>query len=264
MKKDLSFLLVFLAIMLTGIVNAQNRSLPFSWDNATVYFMLNDRFNNGETGNDFSYGRTRNSPNGELDFQGGDIKGIIQKINSGYFDDLGVNAIWITAPYEQMHGSVNQENAWAFHGYWTKDWSQMDQNMGSEQDLRNLVDAAHDHGIRVVMDIVMNHSGYATSQDQGWPSSWVRSDCEGGDGNLYCPLAGLPDMRTNLTSGHVDPPQWLLDKWQSAGVKDKELAELDAFFSRTGYPRTPRYYLIKWLTDWVREFGIDGFRIDTA
>ena len=268
MKKTAFFLMVLLSICATVEIDAQSRAYPFDWDNATVYFMLNDRFNNGDTGNDYSYGRQRNSQNGELDFQGGDLKGITQKINEGYFDDLGVNAIWITAPYEQMHGSVGGENAWAFHGYWTKDWSQIDDNMGTEQDLRDMVDAAHDHGIRVIMDIVLNHSGYPTSVDAGWPGDWARynNDCNWGPGEdpRYCNLAGLPDFYTEHTSGNYNLPQWLLDKWDAEGVKVKELAELDAFFARTGYARTPRYYLMKWLIDWVREFGIDGFRIDTA
>ncbi|GJM61872.1 starch-binding protein [Persicobacter diffluens] len=265
MRKFTNLFGLLLVLLLSGQVMGQSgRSLPFSWDNATVYFMLTDRFNNGNTGNDYSYGRQRNSQNGELDWQGGDIAGVTQKINEGYFDDLGVSAIWITAPYEQMHGSIGAENAWAYHGYWTKDWRQMDANMGTREEFRQFVDAAHDHGIRVVMDIVLNHSGYPTGQDAGWPSSWVRSDCEGGDATIYCPLAGLPDMRTNLTSGYVDLPGWLVSKWEYEGIKDQELASLNDFFNRTGYPRVPRYYLIKWLVDWVREFGIDGFRVDTA
>ncbi len=258
------FILCFAMLLFAVQSFGQDRSYPFSWDNATVYFLLTDRFNNGDTSNDFPHGRSRNSPNGELDFQGGDLRGITQKIEEGYFDELGVNAIWITAPYEQMHGSIGSENAWAFAGYWTKDWSQIDDNMGSEDDLRTMVDAAHDHGIRVVMDIVMNHTGYATNKDAGWPKSWVRYDCEGGDQTIKCPLAGLPDIRTEMTSGHVDLPQWLLDKWQYEGVKQKEIDELNSFFSRTHFPRTPRYYIIKWLTDWVREYGIDGYRVDTA
>jgi alpha-amylase len=62
----------------------------------------------------------------------------------------------------------------------------------------------------------------------------------------------------------VAVPPALLEKWQGEGRRDRELAELDAFFRRTGYPRAPRYYVIKWLTDWVRELGFDGYRIDTA
>ena len=62
----------------------------------------------------------------------------------------------------------------------------------------------------------------------------------------------------------MDLPPQLLQKWEQEGRLEQELAELDAFFERTGYPRAPRYYLIKWLTDYVRKYGIDGYRLDTA
>jgi alpha-amylase len=76
-------------------------------------------------------------------------------------------------------------------------------------------------------------------------------------------VATLPDIRTESDRA-VELPRPLLEKWEREGRRDRELAELDAFFRRTGYPRAPRYYLIKWLTDWVRELGFDGYRVDTA
>lgn len=80
------------------------RGRHFSWKNATIYFVLTDRFNNGDTTNDNSYHRQR--PQGSVPdyatFHGGDIKGLTEKLD--YLNRLGVDAIWITAPYEQMHG----------------------------------------------------------------------------------------------------------------------------------------------------------------
>ena len=84
----------------------------FTWDNANVYFLLTDRFKNGNTANDHSYGRTLDKDGKPLDgwdtnpgtFHGGDFAGVTQSIEEGYFDNLGVNAIWISAPYEQIHG----------------------------------------------------------------------------------------------------------------------------------------------------------------
>jgi alpha-amylase len=70
-----------------------------------------------------------------------------------------------------------------------------------------------------------------------------------------------------VLTGRDDPvelPRPLIEKWRREGRLDQELAELDAFFERTGYPRAPRYYIMKWLTDWVREYGFDGYRVDTA
>jgi len=118
-------------------------------------------------------------------------------------------------------------------------------------------------------DAVINHTGPATDEDPAWPDSWVRQsptcDFTGYDGTLHCTLVeNLPDIHTSLDAQAVEVPPFLLEKWEAEGRKEQELAELDAFFERTGYPRLPRYYLIKWLTDWVRELGIDAYRIDTA
>jgi alpha-amylase len=73
----------------------------------------------------------------------------------------------------------------------------------------------------------------------------------------------LPDILTDRDEP-VELPGHLIQKWEREGRLDRELAELDAFFQRTGYPRAPRYYIMKWLSDWVRELGFDGYRVDTA
>jgi alpha-amylase len=107
-----------------------------------------------------------------------------------------------------------------------------------------------------------------TRQDPPWPDDWVRTgpNCSyrSYTTTVDCTLvATLPDLHTERDDPVTLPPA-LLEKWQREGRRDRELAELDTFFSRTGYPRAPRYYVIKWLTDWVRELGFDGYRIDTA
>ena len=144
----------------------------FSWDNANVYFLLTDRFANGDTSNDHSYGRSLDANGNPLSgwqtapgtFHGGDFKGLTQKINEGYFDDLGVNAIWLSAPYEQIHGYVDSGDGhfahYSYHGYYVLDYTETDRNFGTKQEFKTLVDTAHAHGIRIVMDIVMNHAGY--------------------------------------------------------------------------------------------------------
>lgn len=165
----------------------------FTWDNVTAYFVLTDRFLNADTSNDHSYGRglqaDGKTPVEGLDtytnpgtFHGGDLKGLTQKVEEGYFNDLGVNAIWITAPYEQVHGytsgNVKSNNAnqypdpdkqgfpyYSYHGYWTLDYTNIDENMGTAEDFEKFVDSCHERGIRVIMDVVMNHVGYTTMQD---------------------------------------------------------------------------------------------------
>ena len=242
---------------------------PFLWANANVYFLLTDRFANGDTTNDFAYGRKRDGEKFRS-YEGGDIRGIIQKIDDGYFDRLGITAIWTTPLFENIHGAVDEGSGktYAYHGYWPRDWSTIDANLGSMADYKELVDKAHAHGIRVLMDVIINHTGPESSIDSAWPEDWVRQlpTCTFQDyeSNVSCALVRhLADIKTE-SNEEVELPQFLLNKWKTEGRLDKELTELDAFFERTGYPRAPRFYLIKWITDYVRELGIDGFRVDTA
>ncbi|MFQ7001842.1 MAG: MucBP domain-containing protein, partial [Clostridium sp.] len=310
----------------------ENRT--FSWDNASVYFVVTDRFVNGDTSNDHSYGRgldksgneIANYQNKEGYFHGGDLKGLTSKIEDGYFDNLGVNAIWLTAPYEQIHGALSAGGFkhYAYHGYYALDYTEVDENMGTAQDLENFIDTAHEHGIRVIFDIVMNHAGYANPKDadefgygklasnwkeiyydwsesqykwyndyvaeasqngsQGmmdaqngdwetnwWGSKWVRmtqgrftayaNQAPEAAGVETC-VDGLPDF---VTEGTTDPgmPSILKKKWSSAKLAQEE-QELNEFCQNYGMQKCVTTYLVKWLTDWVREYGVDGFRCDTA
>lgn len=242
---------------------------PFIWENATVYFLLTDRFNNANKANDLAYGRKADAAP-LRGYMGGDLAGITKKIREGYFGKLGVNAIWITPPVEQIHGATDEGTGktYGFHGYWAKDFTSVDANLGTEADVRELVDTAHKHGIRVILDVVMNHTGPVTASDPAWPGEWVRTGpaCTYKDAvtTIQCTLVeNLPDIRTDSNSAVALPPQ-LAEKWKREGRFDREVKELDDFFKRTGYPRAPRYYLMKWHADWVRKYGFDGFRGDTA
>jgi len=239
------------------------------WNDATIYFLLTDRFQDGDSTNDRALGRAHD---GAVlrSFEGGDLKGVRQRIESGYFDSLGVTAIWLTPFVEQIHAGVDEGTGktYAFHGYWTRDWTAVDPALGTREDLGAMIRSAHQHGLRVLMDAVINHTGPATPLDPAWPDDWVRSgpNCSYRDfaSTVDCNLvATLPDLRTDRDQPVQLPPA-LLEKWAGEGRKDQELAKLENFFRRTGYPRAPRYYVISWLTDWVRSFGIDGYRVDTA
>jgi len=238
------------------------------WNSATVYFLLIDRFRNGDTSNDRALGRPQDGAP-LRGFMGGDLEGVLQAIESGYFDSLGVNVIWMTPFVEQIRGAVDEGwgRTYAYHGYWARDWTAVDPAFGTKDDLRAVVDSAHAHHIRVLMDAVINHTGPVTPLDPAWPDDWVRTSPEctykSYVTTVDCRLADLPDIRTDRDAP-VDLPPWLVEKWRHEGRLAEERASLDSFFTRTRYPRAPRYYLIKWLTDWVREFGFDGYRMDTA
>ena len=242
---------------------------PFVWEGANIYFLLTDRFNNGNPENDLNFDRTDST--GVLrGFMGGDIEGITKKIAEGYFTDLGVNAIWFTPVVEQIHGSTDEGTGatYGYHGYWAKDWTALDPNFGTKKDLENLVKTAHQNDIRILMDVVINHTGPVTEADPVWPANWVRTEpvCEFTtyENTTSCTLvANLPDIYTE-SDEVVELPDPLLAKWKNEGRLSSELDELQLFFERTGYPRAPRFYIIKWLTDYVNDLGIDGFRVDTV
>lgn len=280
---------------------------PFDWHNATVYFVLTDRFENGDPSNDQSYGRHKDGMEEIGTFHGGDLRGLTRKLD--YLQQLGVNALWISAPFEQIHGWVGGGTKgdfphYAYHGYYTQDWTTLDANMGSEADLRALIDGAHQRGIRILFDVVMNHTGYATLADmqeyqfgalylsgdelkktlgnrwtdwkptvgqswhsfndyinfsdntaweKWWGKAWIRTDIGDYDNpgfdDLTMSLAFLPDLKTESTI-----PSGLPMFYQHKADTRAKAIE--------GY--TPRDYLTHWLSQWVRDYGVDGFRVDTA
>lgn len=253
----------------TDSIVIPEKKIPFVWDGANIYFLLTDRFNNGNASNDINF--DRNNPAGKLrGFMGGDIQGITQKIEEGYFTDLGINAIWFTPVVEQIHGDTDETtgNTYGYHGYWAKDWTAIDPNFGTKEDLGQLVETAHDNGIRVLLDVVLNHTGPVTDKDPVWPKEWVITDPTCAfttyENTTNCTLVdNLPDILT-ASDVPVKLPDALMAKWKKEGRLSAELDELQLFFDRTGYPRAPRFYIIKWLTDYVNEYGVDGFRVDTV
>lgn len=243
---------------------------PF-WQDAIIYFMMTDRFENANPDNDVTLGRAKNGAV-MRNFMGGDIQGITQKIKEGYFSDLGVDVIWMTPLNEQIHGYWQDDwgDSYPFHGYWPKDWTAVDPNFGTESEMKEMIDAAHNKGLRVLADVIINHTGPKTESDPAWPDDWIRTEplCDWKTHNfkntVSCALSpSLTDIKTESDS-NVELPRFLLDKWKSEGRLEQELGELERFFKRTKLPKAPKNYVVKWITDWVRDYGIDGFRVDTA
>lgn len=216
----------------TGLKDLTSPS-DFSWDNASVYFLLTDRFKNGNTSNDHSYGRGLNQSGqpvkGNSDaamFHGGDFAGVTQAINDGYFNNLGVNALWISAPYEQSHGWVAAGSGksgtfahYSYHGYYVLDYTETDKNFGTEEEFKTLVETAHKHGLRIVMDIVMNHAGYCTLQDMkefnygafrqsGWEKQYYDHTMESSAFDMYIDYNNSADKWA----------KWWGTDWLRAGI----------------------------------------------
>jgi len=273
MKKIVNILLVITLFVSCKsnqpVASNEAAELPFTWDNATIYFLMTDRFYNGDTTNDYKH-TSDNPPAALRGYMGGDIKGITKKINDGYFSDLGVNAIWMTPLVEQISGSVDEGtgNSFGFHGYWTRDWTALESKFGTSDDLKEMVKTAHEKGIRILFDVVANHTGPVTEIDSKWPDEWVktgpRCTYTSAETTINCTLVdNLPDIRTEDDT-EVSLPPFLIKKWKEEGRFEREVKELDEWFKRTGFKRTATNHILKWLVDFVEEYGIDGYRVDTV
>lgn len=170
-----SYLLsLLLVILISGQQRAGETTPSFDWGNATVYFVITDRFANGDTSNDVNYGRIVDYGSERLNaatFHGGDFKGMLQKAREGYFTDLGIDVVWMTDVYEQIHGwmsgsgSVNDFPHYGYHGYYPLDYTQIDKNYGTVEEFRSLVNELHRQGIRVMLGANLNDPGYPTLLD---------------------------------------------------------------------------------------------------
>jgi alpha-amylase len=268
----------------------------FSWDNATVYFALTDRFFNGNPRNDRSYGR---QPDGDREigtWHGGDFAGLTAKLD--HLEALGVNALWISAPYEQVHGWVAGGGRpgfqhYAYAGYWALDFTKLDANYGTADELRALVREAHGRGIRVLIDVVMNHPGYATGADL---LEYLPEVIDAARYRSFTPPAGgsWNDWNQLVNYSSEAWVDWWGPRWIRAGFprhsqpgqdeRTRSLTFLPDFITEdprpAGFPTllrrktdtaarelsngSVRQYLVTWLAAWVRDFGFDGFRCDTA
>ena len=211
------------------------------WRDETLYFAFTDRFSNGDPSND--NGASREGAFDEPDlsnerlWHGGDWAGITQKIEEGYFEDLGFTAIWISPVYYQVpailmenFSSFSEEGPFAgFHGYWAEDFLRTDPHFGTLDELKTLVRTAHENDIKIVQDMIVNHTGYGSTLLETRPE-WLRDEpicyTDAAPDEQACQLAELPDF---IQENDAVPP--FLDE-------------------------TVRY--------WVEEIGIDGIRMDTV
>src|SRR6266545_3530698 len=194
------------------------------WDDGILYFVLVDRFADGDTGNDNGVDRSAKGT-----FHGGDLRGLRQQLDE--LADLGVTALWITTVVENIPGFVTGAGFpdWGYHGYWADDFYAVDPRFGSEEELKALVDDAHARGIKVLLDVVYNHAGYDSqyTKDPRY-RGWLRTEGLGtcGQDDLTSCVSGLPDFKTELP----------------------EVAD----------------YLLKAQIERAKRAGLDGFRLDTV
>lgn len=198
----------------------------FDWDEAVVYFMMTDRFFDGNKSNNRASGADTYGENPGL-YHGGDFAGVTAKLK--YLQDLGVNTIWITPIVENIKGvAVTDEgkedvpyNA-AYHGYWASDFTKLNPTLGTTEEFKTMISEAHKRGMRIMVDIVVNHAGYGTELTF---ADMIR-DKSVSEGDIKSWQSGLPDFAT-----------------ENANVRAK---------------------LVEWQTAWMKDYGVDYFRVDTV
>ena len=205
----------------------------FVWEDALVYMIMTDRFVNGNSSND---GPSTGAAQG-ADWQGGDFAGVTQMIESGYFADLGVNALWLT-PFNTAATGTGKaadgvHDVSAFHGYWPTEARGVEPRLGTEAELQEMIGAAHDNGMRVMMDFVVNHvhedHEYVQNNSDWFTSGCIcgQADCDWTEHRLDCQFtAYMPDVN-----------------WKNRQASEQMIA--DALW-------------------WMETFDLDGARIDAV
>ena len=220
----------------TKTANTEEKLGDFDWDEAVIYFTVTDRFYDGNTSNN-----TLVDANDTTDgsrYHGGDLAGLTEKID--YLYDLGINTIWLTPIVDNVdlntrEGATDGQESYGYHGYWASDFTKLNPHLGTEEELEALVKAAHAKGMKVMVDVVLNHAGYGAEEH----FNTIISDGNGG----YIDMIRGKD---NTVKGD--------DKLDSLSGLPDFVTENEAV----------RNQLIEWQTDWVEKYNIDYFRVDTV
>lgn len=203
-----------------------------------LYFLMTDRFFNGKTDNDHPLKSKEVHP--RADYHGGDIAGVMKKLKEGYFEKLGINTIWlspITLNPDKPYGLWKKPRTkfTGYHGYWPISSSKIDYRYGTDKELRDLVNHAHEKGINVILDYVANH---------------VHKD--------HPVYKKHPDWATNLylPDGSLNTERWddhRLTTWFDVFLPTLDLSK-------------PK--VVETMTDsalfWLKEYKLDGFRHDAT
>ena len=268
-------------------------------DQEVIYFVLPDRFDNGDPSNDRG-GLTGDrlvtgyDPTHKGFYHGGDLKGLTRKLD--YIQGMGITAIWFAPMFKNkpVQGPNGDESA-GYHGYWITDFTTIDPHFGTEAEFKAFVDAAHARGIKVYMDIIVNHTAdviqYREAGDYSYRSKadfpfsrrggvagtpinpGFMGDHRPGPANwakltdpsfAYTPFVPSGEERVKVP-GWLNDPIYYHNRGNSNWVGESALygdfVGLDDL--ATEHPRVVSG-MIAIYTSWIDRFGIDGFRIDTA
>jgi glycosidase len=255
--------------------------------NESVYFVMTDRFENGDSSNDFGGTTEGRYASGYVPdeigwWHGGDFKGITKRIN--YIRDMGFTSIWITPPVKQV---IFQGSSASYHGYWGLDFLTVDPHLGTEADFKDMVKAAHNAGVKVIVDVVANHTAdviyypnYASEYLESYAFPYKSSLGKVFDSKKLAGKTTFPKLSVSKSfpytpqvasiNSKIKNPAWLNDltnyhnrggnDFTGESITDGDFFGLDDIF--TEKPEVVKGWTDVW-SYWIKNFDIDGLRIDT-
>ncbi len=298
--KATKYLAALLGLACTAAASAEDFRARLPQDEV-IYFLLPDRFENGDPKNDRGglkgdRLKTGFDPTHKGFYHGGDLRGLIQRLD--YIQALGATAIWLGPIYKNkpVQGAPGQESA-GYHGYWITDFTRVDDHFGSQQDMKDFVESAHARGMKVYLDIITNHTAdvisyrqcpgsecayrsradYPYSKAGGTDGSSINDGFQGESVQTESNFAKLkrPDFAYDVfvpaAEARIKVPEWLNDPiWyhnRGNSLFRGESSTMGDFVGlddlMTENPRVVQGF-IDIYGRWIEEFGVDGFRIDTA
>ncbi len=272
----------------TGTALAALSTLPAQSSLASqrIYFVMPDRYANGSTANDMgglsgSREVTGYDPSDSGYYHGGDLIGLTENLQR--IKDLGFTALWVTPVLKQ--DPVENGSA-AYHGYWGLDFETVDPHLGTDQDFANMVSAAHALGLKVYLDVVVNHTADIVQlENSGTYSDIPFRDCHGHFFNAAkyvtskhfpCLAARyMPEVPFVASADRTKKsPAWLNDplNYHDRGDIDFDSCSqqcfeqgdfdgLDDLFTEKPNVLNGLAQIYSW---WITRFHVDGFRVDTA
>lgn len=233
------------------------------WQDQVIYFLMIDRFNDGDAGNN-DQGFNEYDPTKESHYNGGDLLGITQKLD--YIENLGATAVWLTPPVaNQWWSSASQYSG--YHGYWARDFKQVDEHYGTIADYIALSKTLHQRGMYLIQDIVVNHTGIFF----GYEGDYNSEDTAENFTLFETGEQAVPDMAPFHMVDRLNPEHALADiyNWTPTANNYADLNQQFTYqLGNLSDINTKNPQVLAAFKDaykyWMDTVGVDAFRIDTV
>jgi glycosidase len=261
-----------------------------------IYFLLPDRFNDGDPSNNSGRSASADPNESGFDpanpdfFHGGDLQGVTAKLD--YLHDLGATSIWMSPIFRnravQNYGKGAAPKA-GFHGYWILDFTDVDPHFGSKEDLHRLIAEAKKHGIGTILDAVVNHTADIIQPRNGihdyqykFSKPYLDANGKPFDDRDYINRTDFPPLDAN-TSFPVPPtfmseedrkikvPAWLNDPTvyhnrgeATTGGESAQYGDISGLDDLFTEQLRVVHGMIDIYTNWIKDFDVTGFRLDTV